>query len=137
VLSLLVLVAVTRVFIKVEFPIGATINAKLDWPLGILRGVFDLRAHREDGTSSLKERNTFKGRVGFDLLPACEAAKRKLAPPVSRETVRILLESHDLNPWREKAGVSRKSIRNTSPAWKMCWRCMGNLFLRRNHWSDG
>jgi transposase len=31
-----------------------------------------------------------------------EAVKRKLVPGVGRETVRILLESHDLKPWREK-----------------------------------
>jgi hypothetical protein len=28
--------------------------------------------------------------------------KRKLVPRVGRETVRILLESHELKPWREK-----------------------------------
>jgi transposase len=31
-----------------------------------------------------------------------EAVKRKLAPPVSRETIRLLLQNHDLKPWREK-----------------------------------
>ena len=31
-----------------------------------------------------------------------EAVKRKLAPGVGRETIRILLQSHDLKPWREK-----------------------------------
>jgi transposase len=36
-----------------------------------------------------------------------EAVKRKLAPPVSRETIRILLESHDLKPLREKKLVYR------------------------------
>jgi putative transposase len=35
-------------------------------------------------------------------LLAEEAVKRKLVPRVGRETVRILLESHDLKPWREK-----------------------------------
>jgi putative transposase len=35
-------------------------------------------------------------------LVATEAVRRKLAPRVGRETVRILLESHDLKPWREK-----------------------------------
>ena len=40
-------------------------------------------------------------------LIAEEAVKRKLASKVGRETIRILLESHDLKPWREKAGVSR------------------------------
>ena len=31
-----------------------------------------------------------------------EAVKRKLAPQVGRETIRILLQSHELKPWREK-----------------------------------
>jgi putative transposase len=35
-------------------------------------------------------------------LVAEEAVKRKLVPEVGRETVRVLLESHDLKPWREK-----------------------------------
>jgi putative transposase len=38
-----------------------------------------------------------------------EAVKRKLAPRVGRETIRILLESHDLKPWREKNVVYRRS----------------------------
>ena len=35
-------------------------------------------------------------------LIAEQAVKRKLVPQVGRETVRILLLSHDLKPWREK-----------------------------------
>ena len=35
-------------------------------------------------------------------LVAEEAVKRKLVPGVGRETIRILLQSHDLKPWREK-----------------------------------
>jgi putative transposase len=35
-------------------------------------------------------------------LLAEEAVKRKLVPRVGRETVRVLLESHELKPWREK-----------------------------------
>ena len=35
-------------------------------------------------------------------LVAQEAVKRKLVPRVGRETIRVLLESHDLKPWREK-----------------------------------
>ena len=31
-----------------------------------------------------------------------EAIKRKLVPRVGRETIRVLLQSHDLKPWREK-----------------------------------
>jgi len=35
-------------------------------------------------------------------LTAEEAVKRKLVPKVGRETIRILLRTHDLKPWREK-----------------------------------
>ncbi len=35
-------------------------------------------------------------------LIAEEAVKRKLLPRVGRETIRVLLQSHDLKPWREK-----------------------------------
>jgi transposase len=35
-------------------------------------------------------------------LLAEEAVRRKLVPRVGRETIRVLLESHDLKPWREK-----------------------------------
>ena len=35
-------------------------------------------------------------------LIAEEAVKRKLAPQVGRETIRILLQSHELKPWRGK-----------------------------------
>jgi putative transposase len=35
-------------------------------------------------------------------LVAEEAIKRRLVPRVGRETIRILLLSHDLKPWREK-----------------------------------
>jgi len=35
-------------------------------------------------------------------LAAEEAVKRRLVPRVGRETIRILLLSHDLKPWREK-----------------------------------
>jgi putative transposase len=31
-----------------------------------------------------------------------QAVKKKLVPRVGRETIRILLQSHDLKPWREK-----------------------------------
>jgi transposase len=35
-------------------------------------------------------------------LIAREAVKRRLVPRVGRETIRVLLQSHDLKPWREK-----------------------------------
>ena len=34
-----------------------------------------------------------------------EALKRKLVPRVGRETIRVLLLSHNLKPWREKMWV--------------------------------
>ena len=40
-------------------------------------------------------------------LIAEEAVKRKLAPHVGRETIRILLQNHELKPWREKKLVHR------------------------------
>jgi putative transposase len=44
-----------------------------------------------------------EGRARWTVrLLAEEAVKRKLVPRVGRETVRVLLQSHDLKPWREK-----------------------------------
>ena len=44
-----------------------------------------------------------EGRARWTVrLAAQEAVKRRLVPRVGRETIRILLESHDLKPWREK-----------------------------------
>jgi putative transposase len=40
-----------------------------------------------------------------------QAVKRKLVPGVGRETIRILLQSHDLKPWREKNVVRRRPRR--------------------------
>jgi len=40
-------------------------------------------------------------------LIAEEAVRRRLAPQVGRETIRILLQSHELKPWREKNVVRR------------------------------
>lgn len=36
-----------------------------------------------------------------------QAVKRKLVAQVGRETIRVLLQSHDLKPWREKCGAWR------------------------------
>jgi transposase len=44
-----------------------------------------------------------EGRARWTVrLVAEQAVKRKLVPRVGRETIRILLLSHDLKPWREK-----------------------------------
>jgi putative transposase len=44
-------------------------------------------------------------------LIAEEAVKRRLVPRVGRETIRVLLSSHDLKPWREKNVVRRRPRR--------------------------
>jgi transposase len=44
-----------------------------------------------------------EGRARWTVrLVAQEAVRRRLVPRVGRETIRILLLSHDLKPWREK-----------------------------------
>lgn len=51
-----------------------------------------------------------KGRVRWTVrLIAEEAVKRKLVPQVGRETIRVLLENHELKPWREKNVVHRRT----------------------------
>jgi putative transposase len=44
-----------------------------------------------------------------------EAVKRKLVPDVGRETIRVLLLSHDFKPWREKNVVRGRSGRRVHP----------------------
>ena len=44
-------------------------------------------------------------------LIAEQAVKRKLVPQVGRETIRVLLQSHDLKPWREKNVVPGRARR--------------------------
>ena len=48
-------------------------------------------------------------------LIAEQAVKRKLVPRVGRETIRVLLTSHDLKPWREKNVVHRRPGRRVRP----------------------
>jgi transposase len=51
-----------------------------------------------------------EGRARWTVrLLAEEAVRRKLVPRVGRETIRVLLESHDLKPWREKNVVRREA----------------------------
>jgi putative transposase len=62
-----------------------------------------------------------EGRARWTVrLLAEETMRRKIAPTIGREAVRMVLESHDLKPWREKSGVSRSSMRPISRAWKTC-----------------
>ena len=49
-----------------------------------------------------------RGRARWTVrLVAQEAVQRRLLPRVGRETIRLLLLSHDLKPWREKNVVRR------------------------------
>lgn len=51
-----------------------------------------------------------QGRARWTVrLIAEEAVKRKLVPRVGRETIRVLLQHHDLQPWREKKLVYRRT----------------------------
>lgn len=51
-----------------------------------------------------------EGRARWSVrLVAEEVVKRKLVPCVGRETIRILLQSHDLKPWREKKLVRSRT----------------------------
>jgi len=57
-----------------------------------------------------------EGRARWTVrLVAREAVKRKLVPRVGRETIRVLLESHDLKPWREKNVVRGRVKRRLHP----------------------
>jgi len=57
-----------------------------------------------------------EGRARWTVrLVAQEAVKRKLVPRVGRETIRVLLESHDLKPWREKNVVRGRTERRLHP----------------------
>jgi len=53
-----------------------------------------------------------QGRARWTVrLIAEEAVKRKLVPKVGRETIRILLLSHEFQPWREKNVVGARAQR--------------------------
>ena len=38
-----------------------------------------------------------------------ETVRRKIAPAIGREAIRVLLQSHDLKPWREKNVLRREA----------------------------
>ncbi|MGB7761342.1 MAG: helix-turn-helix domain-containing protein [Bryobacteraceae bacterium] len=42
-------------------------------------------------------------------LVAEEAVKRRLVPRAGRETIRVLLQNHNLKPWREKDAAHRRT----------------------------
>lgn len=53
-------------------------------------------------------------------LIAEEAVQRNLVPRIGRESIRVLLQHHDLKPWQKKCGASPTSTRHTSQRWKTC-----------------
>ena len=66
---------------------------------GAVAGRAEAATHRGPGVRIHRRRAERAGRC---VLRTEEAVKRKLVPRVGRETIRVLLESHDLKPWREK-----------------------------------
>ena len=95
------------------------LSAKSVWQIGkryrqggIERALFD--AARPGKTPALDQQQQQRivavvcspppeGRARWTVrLLAEEVVKRKVVPSVGRETIRVLLESHDLKPWREK-----------------------------------
>ena len=56
-----------------------------------------------------------QGRARWTVrLIAEEAVKRKLVPRAGRETIRVLLQDHELKPWREKNVVRGRTHRRVS-----------------------
>jgi putative transposase len=79
---------------------------------GLERALYDKQRPGAASLLSAKQRQRIMAMVCSDPPPgrarwtvrlvAEEAVKRRLVPRVGRETIRILLLSHDLKPWREK-----------------------------------
>lgn len=79
---------------------------------GIERALYDKQRPGAASLLSVQQRQRIiamvcsdppQGRARWTVrLVAEEAVKRRLVPRVGRETIRILLLSHDLKPWREK-----------------------------------
>ena len=79
---------------------------------GIERALYDKQRRGAASLLSVQQRQRIiamvcsdppQGRARWTVrLVAEEAVKRRLVPRVGRETIRILLLSHDLKPWREK-----------------------------------
>jgi putative transposase len=79
---------------------------------GLERALYDKQRPGADTLLTTKQRQRIiamvcsdppQGRARWTVrLAAEEAVKRHLVPRVGRETIRILLLSHDLKPWREK-----------------------------------
>ena len=107
--------------------VGANLglSAKAVWQIakryqqgGLERALFDARRPGKAPALDVEQRQRIiavacwpppEGRARWTVrLLAEEVVRRKLVPRVGRETIRVLLESHDLKPWREKNGVRGK-----------------------------
>jgi len=86
--------------------VGANLglSAKAVWQIGkrygqdgLARALFD--AARPGKSPALDQRQS---QQIIAVVCSEEVIRRKLVPRVGRETIRVLLESHDLKPWREK-----------------------------------
>ena len=79
---------------------------------GLEPALYDKQRPGAANLLSAKQRQRIIAMVCSDPPPGCarwtvrlvvaEAVKRRLVPRVGRETIRVLLVSHDLKPWREK-----------------------------------
>ena len=99
--------------------VNLMLSAKAVWQIGkryqqggLERALFDAARPGKAPALDLEQQQSIvavvcspppEGRARWTVrLLAEEVVRRKLVPPVGRETIRVLLESHDLKPWREK-----------------------------------
>jgi transposase len=88
---------------------------------GLERALYDKQRPGAQSLLNVKQRQHIiamvcsdppQGRARWTVrLIAEEAVKRKLVPKVGRETIRVLLLSHDFKPWREKNVVGARTQR--------------------------
>jgi transposase len=86
---------------------------------GLERALYDKQRPGAQGLLDTRQRQRViamvcsdppEGRARWTVrLIAEEAVKRKLVPRVGRETIRVLLLSHDFKPWREKNVVGTRT----------------------------
>ena len=103
----------------VEAGAGVGVSAKVAWEIGkryreggLERAIYDAPRPGQKPLLDVEQGQRIiamvcgpqpEGRARWTVpLIAQEAVKRKLVGHVAPETVRILLQSHDLKPWREK-----------------------------------
>ena len=105
---------------------GVSLSAKTVWLTGrryqeggLERALFD--APRPGKTPALDQAQRQQvvalvcsppptGRARWTVrLLAEESVRRNIVPAIGREAIRVLLESHDLKPWREKNVVCRQA----------------------------